>query len=120
MSDLHDSTPPTEALSAFQVTMQLVLLRREIRDMRGELATAKANDERFLEIERHYKAQQQTLGSMKKYVSAAVLAALGALGATIGNRMAVHVTPAPPVSTSSGASTAIDRVESPPHDAGRP
>jgi phage terminase Nu1 subunit (DNA packaging protein) len=120
MADLHDSSPPTEALSAFQVALRLEFLRREIRDMRAELATAKANDDRFLEIERHYLAQQKTLGTMKKYVSAAVLAAMGALGTVVANKMAARISPEPlPAVTSSVASTTIDRVEA-PHDAGRP
>jgi len=113
MADLGDSSPPQEALSAFQVTMQLVLLRREIKEMRTDLTTAKANDERFLEIERHYLAQQKTLGTMKKYVSAALLAAMGALGTVVVNKMAARVSPAPEPPASSADRLGSDRVPPP-------
>lgn len=118
MSDLHDSQPPTEAWTAFQVTLNLFMLRREVKDLRIQLATAQANDERFLVIEQHFTAQQKTLAAMKKYVAAAVLGAMGALGSVVVNRMATRVAPAPPPLVSSGASTALDRV--PERDAGRP
>jgi hypothetical protein len=111
MVDIGDSTPPKEALSAFEIAIRLDRLVREVREMRSDLGKAKENDLRFDEMHRQFN-------TLKKYVGAAVVAALGALGAGVGTRISNHVPEyAQPEVRSSGASTFPDRAVAP--DAGR-
>lgn len=117
MADMHDSAPPRDALTAIEVAIHLDRLTREVKLMRIDLATAKTNDERFLEMERQFKALNGIVGSMKKYVGAAVLAALGGLGTMVMNKVTSRIPSAPAPASSSGASTFPDRADSKP-DAG--
>jgi len=71
---------PAGPLSDFQVAGELAMIRREIRSLRDDLATAKANDERFLKMEHNFNILKWLCG----------LAVAGAMAALV-NGVAARV-----------------------------
>lgn len=80
---------PSEPLTGLQVTVALDRLQREVRAMRDQLATAEANDARFMKMEHNFNI-------LKWLCGLAVAGAMAALVNGIATRVSWRDIPPPP------------------------
>lgn len=104
--DLSRSAPPRSPLTEIELLITLDRIQRDLKAIRDDLATAKANDERFTKMEHDFRVA-------KWMAMIAGGAAILALANGIFSRFSWRTDPAPPPAASSTDRMGSDRLPPP-------